>query len=258
MVTFIRATHRRAARRALVSSLAAFAFGAAPATAQTWRERVHISVNGAFQTTPNDFTDRFEFERNLETGSTEAEYPVQGGFIFDGGAGYRLWRNLGAGVAVSYFTRNDVAGTTSRFPHPFFFNQNREVTGDAKGVTRTETAVHVQAMYLWNPAGSLRVVISGGPSFFTVEQKLVTDVSISELFPYDTATFASVQTRREKGSAWALNVGADVLWMLNRTFGAGGIVRFARASVDIDAPANRTISIDAGGVYVGGGVRVLF
>ena len=134
-----RVGHRRSARR--------------PPLAQTWPERVHISVNGAFQTTTNDFSDRFEFERDLETGSTEVDYPVQGGFIFDAGGGYRLWKNLAAGVAVSYFTRSDSASTTSSFPHPFFFNQPRAVAGDAAGVTRSETAVHVQAMYLVNPAG---------------------------------------------------------------------------------------------------------
>jgi len=219
---------------------------------------VHISVNGAFQATTNDFSDRFEFERNLETGSTEADYPVQGGFIFDAGAGYRLWKNLAAGVAVSYFTRDDVAGTTSSFPHPFFFNQPREVTGEATGVKRSETAVHVQAMYLVNPGGRLRLVLSGGPSFFRVEQDLVTEVTITETFPYDTATFASAQKSRKKGSAPAFNVGADVMWMLNPRFGVGGLVRFSRASVDLDAPGARTISVDAGGVYAGGGIRLLF
>ena len=125
--------------------------------------------------------------------------PSQGGFVFDAGAGYRLWKNLAAGVAVSYFTRDDNAGTTSSFPHPFLFNQPREVTGDATGVKRSETAVHVQAMYLINPGGRLRLVLSGGPSFFRVEQDLVTEVTITETFPFDTATFASAEKRREKG-----------------------------------------------------------
>jgi outer membrane protein with beta-barrel domain len=244
--------------RAVLFSFAIALSVAAPATAQTWPERVHVSVNAAFQPTANDFTDRFEFERYLETGSTEVDYPVQGGFIFDAGAGYRFWKNLAAGVSVSYFTRDDAASTTSSFPHPFFFNQPREVTGEATGVKRSETAVHVQLMYLVNRGGRLRFVLSGGPSYFTVEQDLVTEVTITETFPYDTATFASAQKSRKKGSAAAFNVGADVMWMLNRTFGVGGLVRFSRASVDLDAPAGRTISVDAGGVYVGGGVRLLF
>jgi hypothetical protein len=228
------------------------------ASAQTWSERVHVSINGASQTTKNDFSDRFQFERNLETGSTGVDYRVQGGFIFDGGAGFRLWKNLGAGVSVSYFTRGDSAATTSSFPHPFFFNRPRDVTGEATSVTRTETAVHVQAMYLWNPAGPLRLVLSGGPSFFNVEQDLVTEISISESFPYDTATFSSATKRRQQGSAPAFNVGADVLYMLTSKFGVGGLVRFARATVDLDAPEIRTIAVDAGGLYAGGGVRVVF
>jgi hypothetical protein len=254
------ASHYRA-HRALAVCLVAVVLAVAvssPALAQNWPERVHLSVNGAFQTTTNDFSDRFEFERYLETGSTEVDYPVQGGFVFDAGGGYRLWKNLAAGVAVSYFTRSDSASTTSSFPHPFFFNQPRAVAGDAAGVTRSETAVHVQAMYLVNPGGRLRVVLSGGPSFFTVEQDLVTEVTITETFPYDTAAFASAQTSREKGSAPSFNVGADVMWMFNRRFGVGGLVRFARASVDLDAPGGRTISVDAGGVYAGGGIRILF
>ena len=89
------------AHRAIAVSLVSAALGllvAAPAAAQTWSERVHISLNGAFQATANDFSDRFEFERELETGSTEVDYPVQGGFIFDAGAGFRFWKNLAAGV----------------------------------------------------------------------------------------------------------------------------------------------------------------
>jgi hypothetical protein len=229
-----------------------------PARAQSWPERVHVSVNGAFQATTNDFSDRFEFERNIETGSTEVDYRVQKGFIFDGGGGVRLWKNLAAGVAVSSFTREESAATRSNFPHPFFFEQPREVTGDATGVKRSETAVHIQAMYLVNPGGRLRFVLSGGPSFFSVEQDLVTEVTIAETFPFDAATFASAQKTREKGSAPAFNVGADVMWMLGRRFGVGGVIRFSRAAIDLDAPGGRTITVDAGGVYAGGGVRLLF
>lgn len=237
---------------------ALFVAGAAPAAAQTWPERVHISVNAAFQPTANDFSDRFEFERNLETGSTEVDYRVQGGFVFDVGGGVRLWKQIGAGVAVSQFSRNNTAQTVSQVPHPFFFNQPREVSGEAGDVTRTETGVHVQLMYLIDPKGPLRVVLSGGPSFFTVKQDMVEEVLVTETFPFDTAEFASVRQTEQSGSATGFNVGADVFWMFSRRVGAGGLVRFARTSVDLDAPGNRTVSVDAGGVYAGGGLRIVF
>jgi hypothetical protein len=46
--------------------------------------------------------------------------------------------------------------------------------------------------------------------------------------------------------------------MLRRGLGVGGLVRFSRAALDLDAPGNRTVSVDAGGLYAGGGVRLLF
>ena len=231
---------------------------ALPAAAQSWSERVFITINGAYQPTTHDFSDRFEFDRDFETGSTQTDYPIKGGFTFDGGAGYRLWKNLGAGVAVSYFTRDDVGHTTSSVPHPFFFNQPRTVEGDAPSLTRTERVVHVQAMYLWKSSGAFRLVISGGPSFVTVEQDLVTQVNVTETYPFDTATFGSATKTRAKGSKPAFNVGADVMWMFAPNIGVGGLVRFSKATVDLDAPGNRTISVDAGGGYAGGGLRLVF
>jgi len=230
---------------------------ATPAAAQTWSERGFISVSGAFQPTANDFSDRFQFEKDLETGSTDVDYPVKGGVAFDVGGGVRLWKSLGAGVAVSYFSRKDPAATRTRSPHPFFLNQFREVSGDSRDLSRTETAVHVQAMYFWNP-GPLRLVLSCGPTFFNVEQELVSAVQLAEEYPYDTAQFSSVSAEAIKKSQIAFNVGADVLWMFSRSVGVGGLVRFSRASVDLDAPGNRTVSVDAGGLHVGGGVRVVF
>ncbi len=242
----------------LLLSMALLLAAAVPGAAQTWPERVHVSINGAFQPTSNDFSHRFEFEENLETGSTDTDYQVQGAFVFDAGVGYRVWKNLGVGAAVSVFSRKDAAATRSNFPHPFFFERPREVTGDATDVTRKETVAHIQVMYLVRAGDSFRIVLSGGPSFFNVEQDLVEDVTISEAFPFDEVTFSSARKRREKASAPAFNVGADVMWMFKPNVGVGGIVRFARASVDLDAPGGRTISVDAGGFYAGGGVRFLF
>ncbi len=54
---------------------------ASPAAAQTWSERVLVSVNGGIQATTHDVSDRFEFEANLETGTTEVDYPFRAGSV---------------------------------------------------------------------------------------------------------------------------------------------------------------------------------
>jgi opacity protein-like surface antigen len=238
---------------------------AAPAAAQPPRggsfaapPRVTVAVSGGYQPTTTEFDDEFTFELYRETGRTEVSYPIEAGFLFDAGVGIRLWRGLGAGVAVSRFVKDGAVSTTTSLPHPLFLQQNREITGDADGITREETGVHIQAQYLLPLSANLQVTLMGGPSILQVNQALVTDVNYSEEYPYDTASFTGVDSRDVKESATGFNAGADVRWMFSRHVGVGALVRFTRATVDLDAPGNRTISVDAGGTHVGAGVRIVF
>ena len=45
--------------------------------------------------------------------------------------------------------------------------------------------------------------------------------------------------------------------MFVAAFGIGGLVRYTRATVDLESK-DRTISVEAGGVQAGGGVRLVF
>lgn len=237
--------------------VAALTCGAAADALAQPQERVAISVNGAVQTTRHPFSDRFDFQVNRETGNTEAEYPVEGDLVIDGSVVIRLWKNLGAGVAVSQFTRDETVTTRSNIPHPFFFGTLRELTGDAS-VTRTERGIHVHAAYTVPLVQSLRLTIFAGPSFIRVEQDVVSSVQYDESFPFDTPTFRRADVTRVSGDAVGFNAGADVAWMFTRNIGIGGVARFARATVDVDFPGPRAKSLDAAGFTGGGGLRIVF
>jgi hypothetical protein len=246
-------------RRLLTATAIGAALGSwtAPAAAQPAAGRVHVSISAAIQATENPFSDRVEFERNLETGSTSSRYPLGRGATFDAGAGLRVWKRLGIGAAVSVFRRDETVETDTRAPHPFFFETPRTVTGSVAGIGRSERAVHLMAQYTL-AAGRLRAIVSAGPSFLAVEQDLVTAVVYDEAFPFDTAAFRSGDTARARGTAAAINAGADVFWMFGRRVGAGGVLRFAKAPVDLDAPGGRTVTVDAGGLTAGAGIRLVF
>ncbi len=231
---------------------------AVPAAAQVSNPRVFISVNAGIQPAPSGLSDRFTFEAELETATVDVDYPFEQATIIDGGAAVRLWKRLGAGVAVSSYARDGSAAVDASIPHPFFFEQPREVTGDATDITRSESAIHAQLVYIVHTSERLRILFSAGPSRIAVEQEIVTGVQYDESFPFDTATFRSATTQLLKGSKIGFNVGADVGYMITRMFGVGGMVRFSRADIDLDGPANRSISVEAGGVQVGGGIRVVF
>jgi hypothetical protein len=235
---------------------AAITFAAAPAFAQP-RDRVFIAINGAYQTTKNPFSDRLTFDVNRETGSTETEYPVEGHLVLDSSVAIRLSSHFAVGVAYSQFERIDSVTTVSRVPHPFFFETPREVTGDV-GTRRAERAVHVQGVLRWNVSRPVAVSLFGGPSFFDLEQDVVSAIQYDEAFPYDTATFRRAVTTQVSGSAVGFNVGADVAWMFTRNVGIGGLARFARAALDVDLPGGRPKALDVGGFTGGGGLRLAF
>jgi hypothetical protein len=243
--------------RLFAATAAVLLYTAAPATAQVGTDRVVISVNAAYQGASNTFDDHLEFEEFTETGTTDARYPIGTGLMFDGGAAVRLWKGFGVGFAFSSFSRDDIAQTDTRVPHPFFDDRDRTIVADVDGIARAETGVHIQARYAFG-TDRVQAAVSGGPSVLTLEQEVVTEVQFDQTYPYDTATFRAADTRRLRASAATFNVGFDMMWRLGQNFGVGGMVRFASAPVDLDAGEGRTLTVDAGGIAGGAGVRIVF
>jgi len=231
---------------------------AAPSTRSGQAHRGYVTVNAGSQPTSRSFSDHFTFEQNVETATVDLRYPVKAAILFDGGGGIRLWRQFGVGLSVSRTAHDNAASIEAKSPHAFFFNQPRAVTGTAAALTRTETAAHLQILYMRPQTGHLRLTLGAGPSLINLEQKLVTALHITDEYPYDTASLGSADTGRKRKSAIGFNAGADVTWMFTRHIGAGVLVRFTQAHVKLTTSDSRTIGIDAGGAQAGAGLRFFF
>jgi hypothetical protein len=250
----------------LVLAAICLSFDAAPAHAQARptpiarpasEPRFRVMINGGYQASTTSFDDSFTFTLYQETGTTDVSYPVDAGAIFEGGAAFRLWKGLAIGGVISRFSAEGTATVNTSLPHPFFLQRPRQVSGEASGMSREENAIHIQAQYQLPPFGRLQVVLAGGPSIIDVKQTAVIHVNFSEEFPYDTASFTGVDTKRASGTATGFNAGVDFQWMFNRNLGAGALVRYTKATVDLDID-NRTIQVDAGGTQIAAGIRLAF
>lgn len=228
-----------------------------PADAQS-TPRGFITLTAAAQASPAELTDRIAPEINAETALIETRYPSRAAVVFDGGFGFRLKGRVGAAVTFSHGTSSGNAVVRASVPHPFFDDQDRPVEGDASGMSRTESAAHLQVFYELPVARRWAVRLFGGPSYIRLEQELVRNVTVEETFPYDTAVFQSAVTGAAKGSGIGFNVGADASWMFARRVGAGLLVRYARAGLELSAPDRATVSSDGGGVQAGAGIRFVF
>jgi hypothetical protein len=235
-------------------------FGSArPALAQsgTGTEKLWFSVSGGVQPTPNNFSDAFDLPLYVENEHVTVDYPVKSGAVIAASGGYRVWKRLEIGLGVTRYNRRGSSAVSAELPHPFFDNQFRHVEGTAS-TTRNEVGAHLLIGWMMPLTDKLRVLVTAGPSFFSVGHTLVTDVQFSETFPFDTATFTGVTTKDASATAAGFNAGADVFWMFSHNLGAGGLVQFTRASVRENAGNSRTISVDAGGAQVGAGIRFVF
>jgi hypothetical protein len=217
---------------------------------------VFISVNGLFQVTGNDFDDTATIRVNAENGRLETDYDVGGGLAFDVSGGVLVWRSLAVGAGLTRFSTSTLTTIVAQVPHPFFFSQPRSVSGEFEG-DRSELAVHIQAKWIAPLSTRLLVTVFGGPSFFQVEQTIVTDFDYSESYPFDTATFSRAITNTQSESKMGFNVGGDVAYFFSNDVGVGGTLQYSGATVEMTVPSG-TADVKAGGLQVGGGLRLRF
>jgi hypothetical protein len=219
--------------------------------------RVTLTFSGGVESTAGSVADHIAIDRNVETETIDVKYPSTPGLLIDVGGRARVWKRLGFGVAVSHVTGSGTADITASVPHPFFFNQPRTVTGQAD-LSREETGIHVQVQYSIRASKNVQVVLGAGPSRIKLTQDVVTEVSVNETYPYDTATFRDAVTKGASTSVTGFNAGVDVTWSLTRNVGFGGLFRYARADADLDVRTDHTLTMKAGGVHAAAGVRFAF
>jgi outer membrane protein with beta-barrel domain len=237
-----------------------------PAFAQSY-EKGWIDVNfGSAQSSQKDFTSAFTVELFSETGGLAAAYPKPNrGADFDFGGGFMFNPVFGIGLSVSGTAHEDPAGLAVTVPHPFFFDASTtasDITGDV--LKRTEGAYHIQLAAVPLRTDRLVIRLFGGPSYFRVRQDLVSDISYVQVAPlFSRANDVTVTgwdgNSEVAGSGWGFNAGADLGVFFTRVVGIGAVVRFTQANVDLADPLSETnVTMKAGGLQVGGGIRLKF
>jgi hypothetical protein len=217
--------------------------------------RVAVTIGVSAQTTATSFTQTVSFEAFAETGTLTTTYSIAQHPRLDAGGVVRLWRGFGVGVSGTSMSGTDPAQIAGEIPHPINANSPRSLTGSVDAF-HSESAVHLQAVYCFQPATRIDVLVGAGPSFMRMEQDFVSDVSYSQTFPYDTVTFDSATVTREQKNATGFNVGGQIGVRFVNHLGVAGLVRYSRATLAFaDAGVS---SVKLGGLELGGGIHLTF
>jgi hypothetical protein len=220
-------------------------------------KRFRLDAGGAFGASGIDFTEDRTIRQFAEDGRIRTDYATDPGPGFEGGLLFRVTRNLGVSFGASRVQHDGAASFQASIPHPLYFDRDREVSGSLDSVGQSETALHFDVVYTAT-RGKLDLHLFAGPTRMTVEADLLQDVQFAQTYPYDTLTVTGTPSQSVSGSAFGFNVGGGVDYRLGKSFGLGAQLRFSRAKAELVGAPGSTVSIDAGGLQVGLGARVIF
>lgn len=221
--------------------------------------RFTVHLNGGFQISKQDVARSTSFTLYDEQAQIDvAQTDIEGGGIFDVGAGFRFTRNLGVGASYSFVRSVGDGSVTGNIPHPLLFDTFRAVSHTASDLEHKEQGVHVYATYLIPFTEKVDFTLSAGPSFFNISQDFIRGITISETPPFTSVTIDEVQLVSLKQNAVGFNVGVDATYRITNMFGVGGMARFTRATKDFELNDGDTAEVKAGGFQIGAGLRVRF
>ena len=250
--------------RMLTLTIGALLACGASATAQTAptkpaaSPRVFVAIDGGAQLTPTSADSTVTYKLYGEDAVLKAGYETKVVPVFGARLGARVWRRVVVGVGATLFTSNGDAAIDAQLPHPFFFQRRRAVEGSASSIKRDEAVVYGEVGWLAPVSDRIDLLVFGGPAFFSATQEVATKVQFTEQYPFDAATFSSVEAISKKVTSTGFTVGADVAYLITKSVRVGALIRFSHATADVEPLDKQPFRITLGGLQASAGVRFRF
>ena len=253
--------HRKALTVAIVLLLATTVREASAQVGDPWSDRGYFNVNIAFGGSSGTFADARTFRLYDEDGSLAVDTSFDSGPLFDFSVGARVWRNVSLGIGFHAGGSSGDGAVVASVPSPVAFGSHRSVGFGVSDLGRSEQAFHLQFGYMLPVNEEISVHVTIGPSFFSVHQDVVSDVTYTEVGPPFTSVNATPVITERSDSPVGFNIGVDATYKLYETptmkLGAGMFLRYAGSTAKIQVLDN-TVETDVGGVQVGFGARLRF
>ena len=211
--------------------------------------RAFVNVNLAAQTEEREINTTLTVPVYGQNASAATTIDVGRGPMFDISGGYRVWQDVAVAVGFSYFSKQGNAVGSASIPSPIFFNQFATVTLGPTSVDRSDKCFYVLGVWFLPISDKIDVALSLGPSFTSVKQELIANLSI----PAGTQTATPI-VESQSATIAGVNVGIDATYLFTKMYGAGVFVRYNGGSGDLPSATD----VKAGGFQVGVGARVRF
>ena len=247
---------------AVLMVLSVLVGGAREAAAQgAAQDRVYLNIGFGVESGSADANDSKQYTLYDEAATTSTTAKWTSGSFFGGGIDFRVFKNLTVGASYHQETNTSDTAITGTVPHPIFFDRSRALNSSATGLYRRENATHLSIGWIVPIGTKLDVLLSGGPSFFRLQQDVVSEVTIAERGGAFTEIVVQPTVVTQKRSVGGYNATADVTYIVWQNdsvrLGAGGFFRYTNAKTDVRLLVS-DFDTTIGGVQFGFGARIRF
>ena len=244
-----------------VVGLIALASRDAAAQGKPWEDRVYLNIGFGVEQGDSTLADTRPLTIYEETGTSSTTGDFTSGSLFDGGIGFRIWRNMSIGASYHQEQNDSDVSIAGSAPHPVIFNQPRTFSATETALERKESAVHLQIGYMVPIGQKLDFLVTAGPSFFRLQQDVISKVAVSETSSAYTTVAVNATRETRKKSMTGYNVGVDMSYLFWQNdsvrLGGGLFVRYTMATTEVLLLQTET-STDVGGLQIGFGGRIRF
>ena len=241
--------------RTLLTAAAIFATSAVlapPALAQMqWTDKGFFNASLGAQAPSQSLTTNTTFEIYGETASQIASQDVGGGLYFDISGGYKVWKNLAAGVGIAFASSTSDLTVNAEIPDPVFFDRPRSVSTTLTDAKHSQTAINLTGTWMMPVTDKVDVGFQFGPTIFLVSQDVPGTLQVAEPGP----TVTSAALTKDDHTAVGVHFGVDATYLVTPRFGAGMLIRYSVGSVDIVGSSD---GLTVGGFQIAVGGRVRF
>jgi hypothetical protein len=225
---------------------------AQPADAQMqWTDKGFANVSFGVQAPSHTLTTNTTFDIYGETASQIASQDVGGGAFFDISAGYKVWKNLAAGIGLTFVGSKSDLIVNAQIPDPVFFDRPRAVSATLPDANHKQTAINLTGTWIMPVTEKVDVGFQFGPTIFLVSQDVPGTLQVAE--PGPTVTSAALS--KDDHTSIGVHFGVDATYLITPRFGAGLLVRYSVGSVDIVGSEE---GLTLGGFPIGFGGRLRF
>ena len=215
-----------------------------------WTDRVFANISGGGQSGSQTINVTFAPTIHDELANIALTRGVKGGGFWDVTVGGKVRDPFGVALSFSGRSATSDALMTASIPDPIAFDSPRSVTATFPDFVHRERWVSILGVYFYPVAEKVDLLLMAGPTVVSVEEPLITSVSVVEEGngPVVTPAFETF-----KKSFWGYHLGADIRYMFTPNIGAGAFLRVTGASGDLQGT-----NLDVGGFQVGGGIRIRY